>query len=198
MSHVAVRRICGSIEGWASFSERIFLEEVYGKEAYKDDIRKNHKAVVHYAHIRDGSVLPVSGIGHANTYGMHVYDKGADMVHTLRGFMGDSAFFTASASFQDEFSFSDVSTDDLKEHFQQFTPIGLSNFFEQWIKTGGFPQFYIAEIKEGVSQQTQEEIYSIRIKQNQRFNTMEYSNVKLYLSAFSGGNGRERIRIHAG
>ena len=82
-------------EGWASYSERLFLEHLYGKERYKNSIRDNHKSVLHYAHLRDGDTLPVSGIGHENTYGMHVYDKGADMVHTLRGYMGDSAFFKA-------------------------------------------------------------------------------------------------------
>ncbi|MFY0644586.1 MAG: T9SS type A sorting domain-containing protein [Bacteroidia bacterium] len=166
-------------EGWASFSERVFLEAVYGKEAYKDDIRSNHKAVVHYAHLRDGQTLPVSGIGHANTYGMHVYDKGADMVHTLRGFMGDSAFFKACASFQKDFKFKDVSTEDMRDHFQQFTSISLDKFFEQWIKTAGFAQFYIVSVEQDAN------AYQIRIKQNQRFNSITYEDVVYDITAFS-------------
>lgn len=166
-------------EGWASYSERIFLEEVYGREAYIEDIRSNHLAVVHYAHIRDGAVLPVSGIGHANTYGMHVYDKGADMVHTLRGFMGDSAFFKACAGFQQNFKYKDVNTGDMRDYFQQFTSIPLNSFFDQWIKTGGFPQFYIMSVEQDASQ------YHLRIKQNQRFNTITYQNVPYYITAFS-------------
>ena len=166
-------------EGWASFSERLFLEEVYGKEAYKEDIRSNHKAVVHYAHIRDGQALPVSGIGHANTYGVHVYDKGADMVHTLRGYMGDSAFFKACASFQKEYKFQDVSSDDLRDHFQQYTNVSLSQFFEQWIKTAGFAQFYILSVEQNSN------AYQLRIKQNQRFNNMTYEEVVYDVTAFS-------------
>ena len=64
-------------EGWASYSERLFLEAVYGKKAYEDDIEANHHSVLQFAHVLDEAVLPVSGIGHANTYGRHVYDKGA-------------------------------------------------------------------------------------------------------------------------
>ena len=82
-------------EGWASYSERIFLEAVYGRARYNEDIEENHRAVLQFAHVQDGAILPVSGIGHANTYGRHVYNKGADMVHTLRGMMGDTAFFAA-------------------------------------------------------------------------------------------------------
>ncbi len=176
-------------EGWASFSERIFLEEVYGKERYKDDIRSNHKAVVHYAHIRDGESLAVSGIGHSNTYGMHVYDKGADMVHTLRGFMGDSSFFAACESFQSAHKFKDVSTEDMEEHFQSFTSVPLNNFFKQWIKTQGFAQFFILSIE------LNDTDYVIRIKQNQKFNQEEYKDVVHFISAFSADMKEQEFKF---
>lgn len=176
-------------EGWASYSERIFLESVYGRQAYLNDVRANHKAVVHYAHIRDGKSLPVSGIGHANTYGMHVYDKGADMVHTLRGIMGDSAFFDACVSYQKEFKFKDASTDDLFTHFQKYTSYDLGSFKEQWILEAGFPQFFIQGVEH------LQDSYEIRIKQNQRFNNVEYTNMVHYVSAFSSDLEEKEFKI---
>lgn len=130
-------------EGWASYSERVFLEWVYGKDRYDDDISANHKAVLHYAHLRDGDTLPVSGIGHEHTYGMHVYDKGADMVHTLRGYMGDTAFVNAVKSLMVEYKFKSISSDDLKTHFQKHTQQDLDAFFDNWIYNSGFPHFQI-------------------------------------------------------
>lgn len=130
-------------EGWASYSERVFLEWIYGKDRYDEDISANHRAVLHYAHLRDGDTLPVSGIGHTHTYGSHVYDKGADMVHTLRGYMGDSAFFEAVQTFLVANKFKDVSSADLESHFQQYTTRNLKAFFENWIYNPGFPHFSV-------------------------------------------------------
>lgn len=176
-------------EGWASFSERLFLEAVYGEEAYRSSIGSNHKAVVHYAHIRDGEALPVSGIGHANTYGMHVYDKGADMVHTLRGFMGDSAFFEACKSFQQNFKFQDVSTEDMAEHFQTFTSVDLDPFFNEWIKSAGFAHYTLLSVTHASDE------YKIRIKQNQRLSKIKYSESVHYLQAFSAEREKKTFKI---
>ena len=168
-------------EGWASYSERLFLEAVYGKKAYDDDIEDNHHSVLQFAHVLDEAILPVSGIGHANTYGRHVYDKGADMVHTLRGLMGDQSFFEACKSFQSSFKFKDVTTRDLHTHFQSYTTLDLTGFFEQWVKTPGFAHFDI------LSATKQDGVYKLTIKQTPRFNQEVYTNVRLSLAAIASG-----------
>ncbi len=168
-------------EGWASYSERLFLEAVYGKKAYDDDIEDNHHSVLQFAHVLDEAILPVSGIGHANTYGRHVYDKGADMVHTLRGLMGDQSFFEACKSFQSSFKFKDVTTRDLQTHFQSYTTLDLTGFFEQWVKTAGFAHFDI------LSATKQDGVYKLTIKQTPRFNQEVYTNVRLSIAAISSG-----------
>lgn len=168
-------------EGWASYSERLFLEAVYGKKAYDDDIEDNHHSVLQFAHVLDEAILPVSGIGHANTYGRHVYDKGADMVHTLRGLMGDQSFFEACKSFQSSFKFKDVTTQDLHTHFQSYTTLDLTGFFEQWVKTPGFAHFDI------LSATKQDGVYKLTIKQTPRFNQEVYTNVRLSIAAIALG-----------
>lgn len=166
-------------EGWASYSERIFLEAVYGRERYNEDIEDNHRAVLQFAHVQDGASLPVSGIGHANTYGRHVYNKGADMVHTLRGMMGDSAFFLACEGFQQEYKFKDVNTDDMLRFFDNYTPFSLAGFFNQWVKEAGFAHFDILWVLEQGGK------YNVRIKQTPRFNEVQYRNVVATVTAFS-------------
>lgn len=165
-------------EGWASYSERIFLEAVYGRASYNADIENNHHQVLQFAHVRDEDVLPVSGIGHKNTYGMHVYDKGADMVHTLRGLMGDDSFFEACRSFQQAYTFRDVSTSDLQSHFQQYTTLDLRGFFDEWIKSPGFAHFDI------LSAENQANGYAVTIKQTPRFNEQTYTHVKMPIAAW--------------
>lgn len=176
-------------EGWASYSERIFLEAVYGRDRYDEDVEDNHRSVLQFAHVQDGDVLPVSGIGHANTYGRHVYNKGADMVHSLRGMMGDEAFFDACRSFQSDFKFQDVTTDDMRVHFEQFVSFSLIGFFDQWVKTAGFPHFDILLARPSADK------YKVKIKQTPRFNEEVYTGVRVYLSAFSPDFNRVDIPV---
>ena len=108
-----------------------------------------------------------------------MYNKGADMVHTLRGMMGDVAFFRACKAFQTKYKFKDVSTQEMHETFQKETTADLSGFFNQWIKKKGFAHFDIQWIT------GQRGDYNVNIKQTPRFNEEIYTNVPVTISAFS-------------
>ncbi|MFT5480998.1 MAG: aminopeptidase N, partial [Bacteroidia bacterium] len=171
-------------EGWASFSERLFLEWVYGTARYKEDISNNHWAVLHHAHIRDKDTLPVAGIGHDQTYGSHVYDKGADMVHTLRGYMGDEQFFKAVQSFLVDYKFKSVTTAILQTHFQNYTQVNLAPFFDQWIRKKGFVHFDV------IDQQTSGNASTgfstkLKLRQRLRFTTDLYTDVPMEITFMS-------------
>lgn len=124
-------------EGWASFCEALFLECMYGKRTYQADMRSKLNEVLVNAPKDDDGYLPVSGIGHEQTYGTHVYKKGALMVNALRNLMGDSAFFNACRSYLQKNRFKDASSVDLKNEFQLFTSVDLTLFFNQYIFTKG-------------------------------------------------------------
>lgn len=170
-------------EGWASFSEALFMEMIYGEEAYKEYTRENHKDVLLHAHQNDGARYPVSGVPSEATYGSHTYSKGADMAHTLRGYMGDADFFTAIQAFMQEFAFDDVSSEDMRDFFQNYTSADLTSFFDNWIFEPGFPEFRI----QGFSS-LGNNVYSVEIEQHQHYSTDFYSNVpmQLYARTFNG------------
>lgn len=130
-------------EGWASYSEYIFTEWVYGRDQYDLGIRDNHENGVHYFHHREGW-LPVSGIGHANTYGDHVYLKGADVAHTLRGYMGDSLFFPALNYHFSQSEFKDVSSYDFRDNLIASSGLTyLTDFFDNWVFNPGWTHFAV-------------------------------------------------------
>lgn len=133
-------------EGWASYAEAIFIESVYGTEAFKDYNRENHDDVLRMAHIRDGEYLPVSGVPSEHTYSTTVYDKGADMAHSIRGVLGDEIFFEAIKNFQEDNKFSHFNTDDLNQYLSTYSNLNLTSFFNTWIKEKGFRHYEIAEM----------------------------------------------------
>jgi hypothetical protein len=131
-------------EGWATYSQFIFTENVYGYPAYLSLVEANHENVLHYANWKEGGYLPVSGVPHQYTYGDHVYLKGADVAHTLRTYMGDSLFFQGLRYHLAQSQYKDVSSTDFKNNL--ITSSGLTNlsdFFDNWVFNPGWPQFSV-------------------------------------------------------
>lgn len=131
-------------EGWASYAEAIFMESVYGSNAFKDYNRQNHDDVLRMLHINEG-YLPVSGVASNQTYSSTVYDKGADMAHTLRGILGDQIFFEGMKAFQEQYKFKDISTDKLNDFLSNYSSLNLTSFFNTWVKEKGFHHYEIAD-----------------------------------------------------
>lgn len=133
-------------EGWASYCEALYIEYLYGREAYIDYVMANHKSVLTNAHISDGGRYPVSGVPHELVYGAHVYNKGASILHNIRSMMGDDAFFTACKDFLEAYAFQPVSSEDMKTFFQNYTALDLDIIFEQWVYAPGYPEFRIKQV----------------------------------------------------
>lgn len=130
-------------EGMAVFSEHIFNEHLYGRQAYMDLVLPNHTFVLRYPHNVEGGYLALDNVPHAHTYGDHVYEKGADVAHSMRGFLGDSLFFSGLTDFLANHQFTSMTSVELRDHLTTFTGTDMTQFFEGWVLNGGWPHFYI-------------------------------------------------------
>lgn len=133
-------------EGFASFNEAFFTQAQYGDSLYKNWIRTNHRKVLQFAHINDGSYLTMNNIPQNYTYGYHVYQKGADVVHTLRNYMGDSLFFEGCRDYHANRAYGNASSIDLRDELTTSAGISMNRFFDDWILTPGFPHFSIDSV----------------------------------------------------
>jgi hypothetical protein len=158
-------------EGWASYCEALFLECAYGKDAYYENIRNKCNEVNLNAARSDGAWSPVSGVSFENTYGRHVYTKGALVVHNLRETMGDSAFFAACRSYLNSNLFSDVNSETLKNEFQKFTSHSLHSFFETMVYDSGQVAVLPKIISYSQPNDVGDESYSIKLFEVGKFKT---------------------------
>jgi len=133
-------------EGMATFSSYMFTEWQYGKTAYINKVKTQHDDLLHFLHKNEGGFRAVSGLPHSLTYGDHVYKKGADVAHTLRGYMGDSAFFNASKYTMQQNAFKSINSTEFKNHFQTSSGQSLTDFFDNWIFAGGWSHFAIDSV----------------------------------------------------
>lgn len=159
-------------EGFAAYSEALFTETVYGEEAYKDWIRANHRKVLQFAHVTDGEYYAMNEIPHSVTYGSTVYEKGPDVVHTLRNYMGDALFFGACQDYMDSLAFGNANSYDLRDEFTESSGLDLEPFFEGWVFEAGFPHFQVDSFRVQVTGLGYD--VSLYFRQKQRGNSHIY------------------------
>ncbi len=172
-------------EGWARYCEAIFTENLYGQNEFINYVRDNHKDVLFNAHRDDGGRYPVSGVPSQITYGSHVYNKGADVAHSLRGYMGDEAFFEGLRYYLDFYAFDDVSSADLRDAMQLYTPADLNSFFENWVFNVGFTECRVDHLS--VSGNTAQ----IEISQYGHYAPELYTNLPLKLTLLDANGATE-------
>ncbi|MFN3875289.1 MAG: M1 family metallopeptidase, partial [Flavobacteriales bacterium] len=139
-------------EGFAEYLSYLFIEEVNGPDAYMANVRANHRAMLQRAHIDDQGWWALNAVPQQWTYGKHVYNKGADVLHTLRSYMGYDAFGQGLASFIDAHAHEPVSVELLRDHLEQATGIPLQDFFSDWVMQPGWAAFEV----EGMDVQPQQ------------------------------------------
>ena len=160
-------------EGYAVYSEHIFTEGLYGHDAYKEVVRNNHRQVIQFAHVKDGSFLALNAVPFAQTYGTTVYDKGADIAHTLRYYMGDTAFFNGVKAYMNNRAFDNADSYNLRDELSTSSGMNLDRFFEDWVFTPGFPHFAVDSFQV-LPQLDNDFMVTMYLRQKQHGNTHVY------------------------
>ncbi|HLG03664.1 MAG TPA: T9SS type A sorting domain-containing protein, partial [Bacteroidia bacterium] len=127
-------------------------------------------------------------------YGVHVYNKGADVAHTLRGYMGDSLFWAGLQYHMNISQFSDVSSADFRDNLIVATGLTyLNDFFNDWVFNPGFPHFSIDSVV-SVPNGPDYDV-TVYVEQKLRGAPNFYTNVPLEFSFFENDMSRTTQRV---
>lgn len=130
-------------EGFAEYLSFLFLEYVYGPGRYRNVVRTNHRKMVHRAHLLDQGWWALADVPQQWTYGEHSYNKGADVLHAMRAYMGNEAFNNGLRSFLETHAFQAVNSEQLRNHLSSSTGIDMSDFFADRIFQPGWAAFEV-------------------------------------------------------
>ncbi|MFH1119291.1 MAG: M1 family aminopeptidase [Bacteroidota bacterium] len=130
-------------EGWARWCETFYREKLYGIESALNNMRPLMRDVLQYIHTKEGGYRPLSPMPSEYTYGDNVYDKGGITTHALRGYLGDSLFFSGVKVYLETFSFNPASSYDLRDNLTQSTGIDMTGFFDFHVFGPGFNHFTV-------------------------------------------------------
>lgn len=167
-------------EGMASYSEHVFEESLHGKTTYKNVVRANHDYVLQFANGKEGGYRAVAGMPHQYTYGIHVYKKGADIAHTMRGYLGDSLFFAGLKTIIANNRYKNINTTGFMNQLSIATGVNMTNFFTDWVFFPGFPHFSVDSMI--VSNAGSNYIATVHVRQKLTGAPSYFTNVPLELT----------------
>lgn len=123
-------------EGFATWSEAIFQErQNQSFSAYLSFMKSLQPAQFGTLYVEDPLTQMIFD-------GSLAYDKGAWVVHMLRGVLGDSTFFDVLQQWAySEFRYASASSADLEDFFSERTGVDLGYFFNQWVYYDGYPTY---------------------------------------------------------
>lgn len=119
----------------------------------------------------------------------HSYNKGGRILHMLRKYIGDEAFFLSLKDYLDKRRFNTGEVHDLRLSFEKITGEDMNWFFNQWFFDKGHPEIEITQdYKAG-----KEELV-VTIKQTQNFDEFPLFKLPIDIDIYTAeGKKRERV-----
>ncbi|MGE5127690.1 MAG: M1 family metallopeptidase, partial [Betaproteobacteria bacterium] len=128
-------------EAWAQYAAALWLRQRLGEDAFRSMMDR----MARWA-FRDDAQGPISlgqrlGSlrGDPRIFRAVVYDKGAWVIHMLRGIVGDEAFFRGSRRFLEQHRFAKATSEDLRSALEAASGRDLRPYFERWVYDTGLP-----------------------------------------------------------
>lgn len=130
-------------EGLTAYGDWLFYWEHGGAEAYFSKVSSVAKTILHER--------PV--VGHINSteeeaYHPEIYTKGAMVIHSLRGVLGDEVFFPMIKSFtsDERFTYQNrVNTKDFTDFVQAYSGQDLQGFFDLYFYSTDLPKLKVSK-----------------------------------------------------
>ncbi len=141
-------------EGFANYSEYLWEEYKYGLDE-AGFLRKKEREGYLNSTIQTG-VHPLIHFGYDDKEQMfdgHSYNKGGMIVHMLRHYLGDEAFYASLNKYLVDNAYTSVEADELRIAFEDVSGEDLNWFFDQWFFEAGHPDLTIATEYDGESEE---------------------------------------------
>jgi aminopeptidase N len=136
-------------EGFATYFALLYQEHADGRDAFIDGVRRSAQGAIAYALAHPDSTIVhnnLDDISKVIANNAQVYQGGAQVLHMLRGVLGDARFWSGIRLYYSRYRNSNASSDDFRRAMQDacLAEAGcpdegkdLSWFFHEWLNRGG-------------------------------------------------------------
>jgi aminopeptidase N len=131
-------------EGFATYFSNLFQEHVQGPDAMKSTMEQAAEAIKRYHATRPVPLIDPELTEPAKKLNALNYQKGAWILHMLRGILGDDTFFKGIRRYYSLYAQGNASTEDFQRAMESESGVSLAGFFRQWCHQPGWPVYEIS------------------------------------------------------
>ncbi|TNE79260.1 MAG: M1 family peptidase [Bacteroidetes bacterium] len=177
-------------ESFATYGEYLWKEFKYGKaeadyhlysdrQNYFNEASGSAKNMIRYDYEKPDAM-----------FDRHSYQKGGLLLHQLRTYLGDEAFFASLKLYLNRYAFQNTEIHQLRQCFEEISGEDLTWYFDQWFFHSGHPVLEVTHIYDEFSKE-----YAVEVKQTQEFEKGRLFHLPLKV-AFHYGDSVHIENIH--
>lgn len=176
-------------ESFATYGEYLWDEYKYGRETADHGGRKSMDGYLQDAKRKQADLIRFDYEDKEEMFDGHSYNKGGRVLHMLRKYVGDDAFFNSLKLYLEKNKYTAVEIHNLRLAFEEITGEDLNWFFNQWFLASGHPSLLINH-----SYDADKKEYKLEVSQQQNLNTTPLYKLPLDVDIYVAGKiDRKRI-----
>lgn len=177
-------------ESFANYSQYLWDEYRYGQD--EADYQAIQEEDGYYQSAAVGGYHELAWFHYGDKEQMfdgHSYNKGGRILHMLRSYLGDEAFFASISKYLNDNKFKAAEYHQLRLAFEEVTGEDLNWFFRQWYEAKGHPVLEVSQIKDEVNQTV-----TLQVKQIQDLEKFTLFRLPIDI-AVHDSNGKHMHRV---
>lgn len=176
-------------ESFATYGEYLWIEHKYGRDEADMHIQSDLVQYLSESMSKQVDLVRFYYDDREDMFDGHTYQKGGRVLHMLRKYVGDDAFFASLKLYLETNKFQPVEMHNLRLAFEKVTGEDLNWFFNQWFYSSGHPEI---EIKYNYDAAQKKE--TVTILQKQKRKETPIYKLPMYVDIYSNGK-KERQKI---
>ena len=177
-------------ESFADYGEYLWMEHKYGRQAADGHLHRATQKYYRASAIKQVDVVRFFYADKEELFDVNTYEKGGAILHMLRKYVGDEAFFTALHKYLADNQFKNTEITQLRLAFEEVTGEDLNWFFNQWFYGSGYP-----ELKVTHDYNSEIGVYNLHVEQTQNLKTTPFFQLPVDIDIYGNNGKRERKRI---
>lgn len=179
-------------ESFATYGEYLWEEYKYGREAADLKSAESRAGYLAEAGRKQVSLIRFQYADKEDMFDGHSYNKGGQVLHMLRRYVGDDAFFASLKLYLETNKLSPAEIHNLRLAFEKVTGEDLNWFFNQWFLSPGHPEIFIRYTYDATTKKQK-----VKIKQTQNLTNYPLFKIPMYVDLYDdkGVVSRQKIVI---
>jgi aminopeptidase N len=129
-------------EGFATYFAGLFIEKYDGSDAFREYMRGAAERYLAYEKQRNAPIHDTETQDLMKLLNENNYEKAAWVLHMLRAYLGDEAFFRGLRAYYNAHREANATTEDLRKALENSSGKNLREFFARWIYGSGHPIYH--------------------------------------------------------